>query len=223
MQVPTKCTGLNLSLLYILILKIHGKFASKTSSCRGAHDVCTVTQHSCGFCGHYDFRNSVKIFLEDVGKRKSGSWNNQISDNAIFQFDIRVTRYFSNEVVGMSTAWQILGNTVSQVWSYLFRAISFICTVVKWTRLRFTKSRRNLTITTCCEHEACEIQAWDNKEPWYSGPVFESWRSTIEPWYSGPVFESWRSTIKNNHIIFWKQSYSQNAKKNNVEEYFGTK
>ena len=90
-HVPKKCTDLNVSLLYTLIL---GTFIAnshaKIISCLCVHDVRTVVQRSCGLCG--DSKSSLKRFVEGVGKSKSGSWNDKFSDNAIFQFDI--TRCF---------------------------------------------------------------------------------------------------------------------------------
>ena len=98
---------------------------SLVMSCLGAHDVRTVMQRSCGLCG--DSRNSLKRFVEGDGKCKSGSCNDEISYNVIFQLDI--TRCFCYVVAAIST-WRIFGNTAGfdRVCS-----ISFICTVAKLT------------------------------------------------------------------------------------------
>jgi len=87
-QVPNKCTDLDLSLFYNLIMGSCSKFARKKISCLCAHDVRTVAQRSCGLCG--DSRSSLKRFVEGVGKNKSGPWSDQFSDIVIFQFDITI-------------------------------------------------------------------------------------------------------------------------------------
>jgi len=127
-HVPKKCTDLNVSLLYTLIL---GTFIAnshaKIISCLCVHDVRTVVQRSCGLCG--DSRSSLKRFVEGVGKSKSGSWNDDFSDNVILKFDI--TSCFCYVVVVISML-RIFGNTAGfdRVGS-----ISFICTVVKLIRV----------------------------------------------------------------------------------------
>jgi len=67
-----------------------------------------------------------KRFVEGVRKSKSGSWNDEFSDNVIFQSDI------TNYVVVAISVLQIFGNTdgFDRVGS-----ISFICTVVKLIRV----------------------------------------------------------------------------------------
>jgi len=145
LQVPKKCTDLDpsLSLVYNLIFGTCANSHARTISCLGAHDVRTITQRSCGLCG--DSRSSLRRFVEGVGNGKSGFWNDEFSDNAIFQFDI--TSCFCYVVVAIST-WRIFGNTAR------FDRVcltSFICTVVKFTRVRWTNNPQICRSGRCCK------------------------------------------------------------------------
>jgi len=128
MQVPVhkKCTDLDHSFLYTLMLGTHCKFARKNNFlsryARRLHRRAALLRPL------QWLSNLRPKFLEGVAKSKSVSWN----DHAIFQFVI--TRCFSYDVVAIST-WRILSNTRVD-------RISFICNVIKSIRLRCTKCRR---------------------------------------------------------------------------------